>query len=87
MMTSGPAQPIVETQQKRPGEAATSRGPATNLVRGSDMSKLIGAIIIAMMFAIFVGTAVFPPSAGDLGSTAARRAAAIRDAREEIRFP
>lgn len=44
------------------------------------MSKLIGAIVIAMMFAIFVGTAVFPPSAGSNG-TAARRAAAIHDAR------
>lgn len=51
------------------------------------MSKFIGAIIIAMMFALVVGAAVFPPAAGDLGSTAARRAAAMRDAREEYRLP
>lgn len=46
------------------------------------MSKPIGAILIVLMFAIFVGTAVLPPKVDGLKSVAARRATAIQEARQ-----
>lgn len=50
------------------------------------MAKLIGAIVILMMFALFVGTAMFPPDAGGPDGVIARRAAAVREAEAELRF-
>lgn len=47
------------------------------------MSKIIAGLVMAMLFAIFVFAAIAAPTTGDNG-VAARRAAAIREARQEL---
>jgi hypothetical protein len=43
------------------------------------MSKVIGSMLMLLLFVVFVGAAVMAPTAGDDG-IAARRAAAVREA-------